>query len=68
MHCSACLFASVFDVGCEFRNLFFQTLFGFLLNFVEVGFEVRFLPVLFPFGAQGSVDGKRSVSNCVLVH
>ena len=57
------LFASVFDVGSEFRNLLFQSRFGFLLNFGEVGFEVGFLPVLFPFSVQGGVGGNGSVNN-----
>ena len=57
------LFASVFDVGGEFGNLLFQSRFGFLLDFGEVGFEVGFLPVLFPFGVQGGVGGNRSINS-----
>ena len=54
------LFATAFDVRLEFLNLLFQSLFGVRLEFGEVGFEVGFLPLLFPFGVQGSVGGNRS--------
>ena len=57
------LFAGVLDVGGEFRNLLFQSRFGVLLNFGEVGFEGGFLPVLFPFGVQGGVGGNGSVNS-----